>query len=161
MANRKLFATGALLVIPLFSFNAVAQLSGDAAAKAVADRQAVFKQIAESNKVLADMARAGGTYNAEAALKAVDAIASLAEKIPAAFGPNTTGYKSPKPGRYAARDAIWTSKAEFDKFAADTVAGAKQAREILGSQGASGLRTAMGEIGKKCGACHDRFRTDL
>jgi cytochrome c556 len=160
MANKK-FVTGALLLVPFFSLTATAQLTGDAAAKAVADRQAIFKQIAEANAPLGAMARPGGVYDAEAALKAVDTIASLAGKIPAAFVPNTAGYKQPKPGKYAASDTIWSAKADFDKFAADTVAGAKQAREILSTQGAAGLRAATAEIGRKCGACHDRFRVNL
>jgi cytochrome c556 len=161
MANKKLVVSAALLVIPLFSLTAMAQLTGDAAAKAVAARQAHFKQIAEANAPLGVMARAGGVYNAEAALKAVDTIAALAEKIPAMFEPNTVGYKQPNPGKYAASDAIWSNKAEFNKFATDAVAGAKQAREILSSQGAAGLRPAIAELGKKCGACHDRFRVTL
>jgi cytochrome c556 len=160
MSNKK-FVTGALLLLPLFSLNSVAQLSGDAAAKAVADRQALFKQIADANAPLGAMARPGGVYNAEAALKAVDTIASLAGKIPAAFVPNTTGYKQPNPGKYAANDSIWSSKADFDKLAADAVAGAKQARELLSAQGAAGLRPALQAIGQKCGACHDRYRVDL
>jgi cytochrome c556 len=161
MANRKFVVTGALLLLPLFSLNATAQLKGDAAEKAVTARQAVFKQIADANAPLGQMARAGGTYNAEAALKAVDTIASLAEKIPALFEPNTVGYKQPKPGKYAANDSVWSSKAEFSKLAADLAAGAKQARETLSSQGAAGLRTALQQVGQKCGACHDRFRVDL
>lgn len=161
MANKKLVVSGALLLLPLFSFSATAQLSGDAAAKAVAARQANFKQIAEANKPLSDMSKSGGVYNAEAAMKALDSVAALIEKIPALFEPNTAGYKEPKPGKYAASDSIWSSKAEFNKLAADAVAGAKQARETLKAQGADGLRAALGEMGKKCGACHDRFRVTL
>jgi cytochrome c556 len=160
MLNKK-FVTGALLLAPLFSLGAGAALTGDAAEKAVTARQALFKQIAEANQPLGPMARVGGPYNAEAALKAVDTIAALAEKIPAAFEPNTAGYKQPKPGKYAANDAIWSSKADFDKLAADLVAGAKQARETLKSQGAAGAATAVREMGRKCGACHDRFRVSL
>jgi len=161
MANRKFVATGALLLLPLFSLSATAQLKGDAAEKAVTARQALFKQIADANAPLGAMARPGGMYNADAALKAVDTIATLAEKIPAMFEPNTAGHKQAKPGKYAANDSIWSSKADFNKLAADLVAGAKQARETLSSQGAAGLRTALSQVGQKCGACHDRFRVDL
>lgn len=157
MANRKIVVSGALLLIPLFSFGASAVLTGDAAAKAVTARQSLFKQIAEANTAL----RPGAEFNVDAALKATDTIAALAEKLPAAFEPNTTGYKQDKPGKYAANDAIWSAKADFDKLAADLVAGAKQARETLKSQGAAGARTAVSEMGKKCGACHDRFRVSL
>jgi cytochrome c556 len=160
MANKTL-VTGALLLIPLFSFAAAAPLSGDAAAKAVAARQDLFKQIAEANAPLGAMARPNGVYNAEVAQKATETIATLAAKIPAMFEPNTAGYKPAKPGKYAANDSIWANKADFDKLAADAVAGAKQAGEILKTQGAAGVRGAVQEIGKKCGACHDRFRVDL
>jgi len=161
MANRKLLVTGTLLLVPLFSLNSMAQLSGDAAAKAVADRQAIFKQIAEANQPVGQMSRPGAMFNEEVALKAFDTIAALAEKIPAAFEPNTAGYKQPKPGRYGASDSIWASKADFNKLAADLAAGAKQARETIKTQGAAGLRTAAGQVGGKCGACHDRFRVEL
>ena len=161
MANKKLAATGALLLIPLFSLSSMAQLSGDAAAKAVDARQANFKQIADANAPLGALARPGGVYNAEAALNGLDTIATHVEKIPALFQPNTAGYKQPKPGKYAASDTIWSAKADFDKLAADAVAGAKKAREILSSQGAAGLRPALAEMGGKCGACHDRFRVTL
>jgi cytochrome c556 len=161
MANKKLAVTGALLLIPLFSISAIAQLAGDAAAKAVEARQANFKQIAEANAPLGAMARPGGVYNADAALKALDTIATHLEKVPALFQPNTTGYKQPNPGKYAANDTIWSAKADFDKLATEAVAGAKKAREILSAQGAAGIRPALAEMGGKCGACHDRFRVTL
>jgi cytochrome c556 len=161
MANTKLVVSGALLLLPLFSSDTMAQLSGDAAAKAVEARQANFKQIAEANAPLGAMARPGGVYNAEAALKALDTIATLLERVPALFQPNTAGYKQSKPGKYLSVDTIWSSKADFDKLAAEAVAGAKKAREILSSQGAVGLRPALAEMGGKCGACHDRYRDTL
>jgi cytochrome c556 len=161
MVNTKRMVAGALLLLPLFSANAMAPLSGDAAAKAVEARQANFKQIAETNAPLAAMARSGSVYNAEAALKALDTITAHLEKVPALFQPNTAGYKQASPGKYAASDSIWAAKAEFDKLAAESVAGAKKAREILSAQGAAGLRPALAEMGKKCGACHDRFRVNL
>lgn len=160
MVNKKLVA-GALLLLPLFSLNSMAQLSGDAAAKAVEARQANFKQIAEANALLSPMSRPGGVYNAEVALKSLDTIIAALEKVPALFQPNTAGYKPAKPGKYVANDSIWSAKADFDKVSADAVAAAKQAREILSSQGAAGARTALPEMGRKCGACHDRFRVTL
>ena len=157
---KRIAITGAFLLSSLFTLNAAAQLSGDDAAKAVADRQAVFKLLSVSNAPLGAMAR-GGEFDAEAATLAAERVATLAGLIPQLLEPNTAGYEQPNPGRYAAADTIWDNKADFDQLAADLAAGAEEALGILESQGADGVRAAVGAIGPKCGACHDRFRVEL
>lgn len=79
----------------------------------------------------------------------------LAGMIPQLFNNDTTKVAGLTT---RASDTIWANKADFDKLAADLDAGAKAALEILNSKGEAGVRDAFGQIGPKCGACHDRFR---
>ena len=156
---KRIAMTGALLLSSLVSFNAVAaELSPEEqAAAAVENRQAVFKLLSVANGVLGGMSR-GAPYDAEAAILATERVEMLACMIPGLFAAETTGVNHGAETRAA--DTIWGSKADFDQLAADLAAGAVQAREILTSKGEAGVREAVGAIGPKCGACHDRFRLD-
>lgn len=156
---KRIVMTGAILLSSLVSFTTVAaELSPEQqAAGAVTDRQAVFKLLRVANGVLGGMQR-GAPYDADAALKATQQIETLAGMIPGLFAADTTKVNHGATTRAA--DTIWGSKADFDQLAADLAAGAVQAREILTAQGQAGLRDAVGAIGPKCGACHDRFRLE-
>lgn len=152
---KRFLITGAAIIGSLISVNSMAQMSEEDAAAAVAQRQAVFQLLAYSNGPLGMMAR-GAEYDEEAAIKGVERIIYLSEFIPEVFAADTTGSGVDT----RALDSIWGSKADFDGLAADLTAGAEAALEILQTQGADGVRAAIGEIGPKCGACHDRFRLD-
>lgn len=156
---KRIVMTGAILLSSLVSFNAVAaeQSPEQQAAAAVANRQAVFKLLAVSNGVLGGMSR-GAPYDADAAILATERIEMLAEMIPSLFAADVTKVNHGATTRAA--DTIWGSKADFDQLAADLAAGAVAAREVLMTRGAEGVRDAVGAIGPKCGACHDRFRLD-
>jgi cytochrome c556 len=156
---KRIALTGALLLSSLVSFNAVAaELSPEEqAAAAVENRKSVFKLLAVANGTLGGMSR-GQPYNAEAAILATERVEILAGMIPGLYDANTVGVNHGVATR--ASDTIWGSKADFDQLAADLAAGAVQAREILNSKGEAGVREAVGAIGPKCGACHDRFRLD-
>lgn len=156
---KRIVMTGAILLSSLVSLNTIAaeQSPEQQAASAVANRQAVFKLLAVSNGVLGGMQR-GAPYNAEAAILATERVEMLAGMIPELFNADTTKVNHGATTRAA--DTIWGSKADFDQLAADLAAGAVQAREILMSKGEAGVREAVGAIGPKCGACHDRFRLE-
>jgi cytochrome c556 len=158
---KRFATTGAFLLSSLISFNlAAAEASPEEqAASAIANRQAVFKLLSFANAPLGGMAR-GGAYDAEVAIKGTERVAMLAAMIPELFAANTVGNPNPNAGRYAAADTIWDNKADFDKLAADLVAGAEEALSILNTQGEAGVRAAVAAIGPKCGACHDRFRVE-
>ena len=151
----KRLITGAIILSSLFSFNAMAQLSDEDAAGVVKRRQSVFQLLAHSNGPLGQMAR-GADYDEAAAMQAADRVAFLAAMIPELF---TTDTRSNDVTTRSA-DTIWDSQEDFAQLAQDLVDGANAAKEILQSQGASGVRQAVGQIGPKCGACHDRFRLD-
>jgi cytochrome c556 len=86
-------------------------------------------------------------------------VAMLASMIPEVTAADTSGPASAGI-KTRASNTIWTSKADFDKLAADLGAGAAAALEILNTKGEAGVKDAVAAIGPKCGACHDRFRMD-
>ena len=152
--------TGAFLLSSLLSLNllaAAAPTPEEQAAKATADRQAVFKLLSVSNAPVGAMARPGGTYDADIAKRGLERVAMLAGMIPELFAMDTTSYSSLTT---RASDTIWANKADFEQLAMDLAAGATAAMEILNTQGAAGIAAAGREVGTKCGACHDRFRLD-
>jgi cytochrome c556 len=153
---KKLLVTGAIIASSIFSVGAMAQMSDEDAAAAVKRRQSVFQMLSFANGPLGQMAR-GGDFDAEAASLAADRVAMLAPMIPDLFAMADTRSNSVTT---RAADTIWDSQADFAQLAQDLVDGAMAAKEILASQGAAGVREAVGQIGPKCGACHDRFRLD-
>ena len=154
---KKLIITGAIILSSLFSINAIAQMSDEDAAAAVKRRQSVFQLLSFSNGPLGGMAR-GGEFNAEAAILGSQRIITLAPMIPELFAAANTSGNSSVTTR--ASNEIWDSQEELAQLAQNLVDGATAAIEILQSQGESGVREAVGQIGPNCGACHDRFRLD-
>ena len=153
---KKLIFTGAFILSSIFSVNAMAQMSDEDAAAAVKRRQSVFQVLSFANGPLGQMAR-GADFDAEAAIQAAERVAMLAPMIAESFmAADTRGNDVTT----RAFDTIWDSQADFAQLTQDLVDGAMAAKEILESQGASGVRQAVGQIGPKCGACHDRFRAD-
>ncbi len=157
---KRIAIAGAILLSSLVSLNTIAaELSPEQqAANAVTTRQAVFKLLAFSNGVLGGMAR-GAPFDAAAAIQATERVEMLAGMIPAVFANDTTALAHGG-ATTRASDTIWATKADFDMLAADLAAGAVAARDILTAQGEAGVRDAVGAIGPKCGACHDRFRLE-
>ncbi len=156
---KRIAFTGAVLLSSLLSFNVMAaaeQTPEEKAAADVANRQAVFKLLSFSNGALGGMAR-GAPFDAAVAKLGTERVIMLAGMIPSLFANDTTKVAGLTT---RASDTIWTSKADFDKLAADLEAGAKSALEILNTKGEAGVREAVAAIGPKCGACHDRFRVE-
>jgi len=152
---KKLLVTGAIVLSSIFSVSTMAQMSDEDAAAAVKRRQSIFQVLAFANGPLGQMAR-GADFDADAAKLAAERVAMLAPMIPGMFAADTrsNGVET------RAADTIWESQDDFAQMAMDLVEGANAALGILESQGASGVRQAVGQIGPKCGACHDRFRLD-
>jgi cytochrome c556 len=153
---KNLIFTGAFILSSIFSFNAIAQMSDEDAAAAIKRRQSVFQILAHSNGPLGAMAR-GGEYNAEVAERAARRVAMVAPMIPEVIAAADTRGSA---GTTRALDAIWDNQDDIAALAQDLADGANAALAILESQGADGVREAVGMIGPKCGACHDRFRSD-
>jgi len=151
---KKLIITGAIILSSIFSIGAMAQMSDEDAAAAVKRRQAVFQMLAFSNGPLGQMAR-GADFSAETAILGSQRVAMLAPMIADLFAADTTGNSSVTT---RAADTIWANQADFAQLAQDLVDGANAAIELLENGGDA--RAAVGQIGPKCGACHDRFRLD-
>lgn len=152
---KRIILTGLVLLSSMFSFNAMAQLSDEDAADAVAKRQAVYKLLSFSNGPLGTMAR-GAEFDRAVAIKGTERIVMLAGFIPEMFVIDTR-----ENGGFITRAStiIWDNLEEFTGYAADLAAGAQAAIEILNSDDGT-ARAAIEQIGPKCGACHDRFRLD-
>lgn len=157
---KRIALTGAVLLGSLLSFNVMAAAAPTPEEKAAADvktRQSVFQLLSFANGIgPAGMAR-NVPFDLEGAKLGAERIAVLAKMIPQTFEADTRGVAGITT---RAADTIWDNKADFDKLAADLEAGANQALEILNTRGQEGLRDAVGAIGPKCGACHDRFRLE-
>lgn len=154
---KKLLVTGAIVISSMISFNSMAQMSSEDAAAAVKRRQSVFQLLSFANGPLGQMARGNMDFDKDKAMLGLERIKVLAPMIPelfAAADTRGTGVDT------RAADTIWDSQADFAQLAQDLVDGADAAMGILDSQGASGVRQAVGQVGPKCGACHDRFRLD-
>ncbi len=124
------------------------------AQNAAKQRQGLFQVISMVNGPVGAMLR-GGTFDAAAAAKAGERLQVLGSIIPDAFAKDTHGVANVTT---KARDAIWTSKADFDAKAADLVKAAA-ALETAGKGGnKDAVTAAAGAVGKACGACHDQFR---
>lgn len=143
-----------LVFTSFFSINALAQLSQDEALDAVDRRQALFKMIGYNNRILGEAWRSG-EFDEASVVRGTQLIAMLAEIIPALFEIDThenSGLVT------KASSLIWDNQEEFVGLADNLVAGANEAVEILQTQGASGVKSAIDKISVNCGACHDRFR---
>jgi cytochrome c556 len=124
--------------------------------KAIKARQAIFSQINDLNKVIAPMVRPNGPA-VDTALVATNAakIAELAAQIPAAYLVDTRGFTATKT---RALDGIWNSQADFKAKADGLVTAANAAAAAAKTGDAAATKTALGNIGRACGACHDPFR---
>jgi cytochrome c556 len=159
---KRIVMAGAILLSSLVTFNtavAAEQSPEQQAAAATATRQAVFKLLAFSNGVIGGMTR-GQPFDKDAAILATQRVEMLANMIPAVFAADTTALNHGG-AKSRASNLIWSSKADFDMLAADLAAGAVAARAAIEAQGEASLpEVTRTMIGAKCGACHDRFRTD-
>jgi cytochrome c556 len=54
--------------------------------------------------------------------------------------------------------AIWTDKAGFDAAVANFNTAAGALRVASNAKNLDGIKAAFGEVGKTCGACHDKYR---
>lgn len=155
---KKLLVTGAIVISSMLSVNTMAQMSDEDAAAAVKRRQSVFQLLSFSNAPLGQMARGNMEFDKDKAMLGLERITVLAPMIPEVFAAADTHMNKSVETRAA--DTIWENQADFAQLAQDLVDGAEAAMEILENQGADGVRQAVGQVGPKCGACHDRFRLD-
>ena len=127
----------------------------DAMAKAVTDRQAVFKLIAFNSDQVMAMLKKKAPFDAAKAATVGSRLEMLAPMIPEVFAADTRKAGNVKT---KAREGIWTNAADF-KAKADELTKASNglaAAAKSGDQGAT-MKAAVA-VGKACSGCHDNYR---
>ena len=126
----------------------------DQAKMAVDIRQSIFKLQGWNMDPLAAMLRNRIPFDAERVKLAGERLTALSSMIPEAFKPDTRQFNI----ETEALPLIWDYKDDFDKKAADLTAASK-ALAMTAEGGDKGMTLrAVAEVGKACGACHDKFR---
>jgi cytochrome c556 len=125
-----------------------------AAQDPIKERKQLMKDNGDAAKLVTAMLKGEKPYDAKAAETAMKSInASLATFVTLFPKGSETG------GDTAAKPEIWTSKSEFDSIAKQLEAAtAKAAAAAPG--GLDGFKTAMGDVGKNCKSCHEKFRVE-
>jgi cytochrome c556 len=123
-----------------------------AAEDPIKERKQLMKENGDAAKLVTTMLKGEKPYDAKEAEAAIKSINASIAKFVTLFPKGTeTG------GDTAAKPEIWADKAEFDSIAKQLdVATAKAAAAAPG--GLDGFKTAMGEVGKACKSCHEKFR---
>lgn len=134
--------------------------SGDAgpvdekAAAAVKERKAVLTLMKSNFVPPILMAQDKIPYDAAQAQKNATRLAFLIPMLEDAFATDTRGSSV----ETEALDVIWEKPDEFAGKIAAAVEAAGQLAAVAGDEDA--MKAAAGNLGKKCGSCHDDFRVD-
>jgi cytochrome c556 len=128
------------------------------AKKAIEGRQHLLDQIKDLNDPLGKMLKNQAPMDPATVATNAAKIQTLAGQLPAAFKTDTRGFKGIKT---AALDGIWASEADF-KTKADGLAAAAGEAVTAGKSGdAAATKTALINLGKACGNCHDSYRAKV
>ncbi|MBT5570536.1 MAG: cytochrome c [Alphaproteobacteria bacterium] len=114
------------------------------------ERNAAMKSLGGNMKKLGGAVAGGNAADAEAAAKAISAVAA---KMPALFKDKEI------PAESRAKPGIWDNMADFNaKAAALGAAADKVAASAAGGTMGSDPKAVVGSIGATCGACHKVYR---
>ncbi len=141
------------LVLAALTVSVGAASAGAARADAIADRQAIMKDMGRSVGAIAPMVKGAKPFDGAAAIAALEKIAADAQKIDVdALFPAGSDQ-----GKTEASPKIWQDKAEFvkhvDKLKSDSAAAAAAKPQDLAA-----LKTAFQQVASNCGSCHQAFR---
>lgn len=117
----------------------------------IAARQKLMKMNNAAVRSAFNMANAKAPYDAVAAAKAMNDIASDMEQFVTLFPEGSTSDKS------AASPDIWTHMDDFKALAAKLGEDAKAAAAAA-PNGVDAFKVALGPIGDDCSACHKKYR---
>jgi cytochrome c556 len=119
---------------------------------AIKYRQSALFVNGQSFGALAAMAQGKSPYDAAAAARHA-AIVDFMIKLPwSAFSPGT------ETGNTKAKPEIWLEMEDFKAKAEKAQAEAAKLAEVAKSGDFNALKAQVGETGKACKACHDKFR---
>lgn len=117
---------------------------------AVKERMDVMSSIGDAMKVLGSMAKGAKPFDAAAAQNAAASVAKLAGTTPDVF-------REPEDDKMSeALPAIWDTFDDFTKKAKAMETAANTAAENITDL--ASLRSALGQIGQTCKACHSDYR---
>ena len=150
-----LVALGALATAQAVNAQDAPATPEDALAKAVTDRQAVFKLIAFNSDQVMAMLKNKAPFDAAKAGLVGSRLEVLAPMIPETFATDTRKAGNVKT---KAREGIWTNAADF-KAKADELAKASAGLTAAAKSGDKGMTMkAAVAVGKACSGCHDNYR---
>lgn len=147
-------AAAAISVGAMAQTTTAAKSSAEAKA-AIEARKAHFETIKKTFEPLTAMLK--NQRPMDPALVATNAakLQELLAAIPSKYAIDTRQFKDTKTD---ARDAVWASAADF-KAKTDASANAAGAVAAIAKSGdAGGIKKALADLGKTCGACHDNFK---
>jgi cytochrome c556 len=148
--NKKLLSTGVALALGAgYALTALAQVKPEVLVK---QRQAAMTLQGKYFGPLGGMLKGSVPYNADVVARNASYLETLSKMPWDGFAESTKGEKS------AALPAIWAEPAKFtqaqDQF--QTAVGNLVTASKSGNEG--NVKTAIGDVGKACGNCHENFR---
>ena len=117
------------------------------------ERHENYEKIGDAMKVIGRELK-GDSPDLAAVRTNADTIASLAPKVKTWF-PQGTG---PDVGKTDALAAIWEKPEDFNAKAGDFEKAALAFQAATKGNDVAAIRTAQGDLGKSCKACHDLYR---
>lgn len=138
---------GALLAMP-----AAAQFAKPE--DAVKYRKGAFTVMAAHFGRIGAMANGRVPFDAKVAAENAELVATLSRLPFDGFGPGTDK------GETRAKPEIWTEQDKFKAAAAKLQEETAKLNAAAKSGNADAVKTAFGEVGKACKACHDNYRKD-
>lgn len=153
---------GAFAAAAVVSALAVAQVtvtpakSADEAAKAIAARQEIFKEIKKAHDPLGAMLKRQREVDPALVATSAKRIQELAGQIPAAYAVDTRQFAGTKT---EAGENIWGSMADFKAKADALGKAAGETATIAGTGNPGDTLKGIIAMSKTCGACHDSYRT--
>ena len=100
-----------------------------------------------------------GTYDAAQVTAAANAIAGIANSgMGALYGPGTD--KDVGSQKTRVKPELFQNMPEVGKLAGDFTSAANNLQKVAATGDAAAVKTAFGDLGKTCKACHDKFREE-
>ena len=100
-----------------------------------------------------------GTYDAAQVTAAANAIAGIANSgMGALYGPGTD--KDVGSQKTRVKPELFQNMPEVGKLAGDFTSAANNLQKVAATGDAAAVKTAFGDLGKTCKACHDKYREE-
>jgi cytochrome c556 len=113
------------------------------------ERHEAMERVGDAMKVLGKMAKGQAAFDASVVNSQATTILERLEQASKLFPPGSDE------GETKARPEIWSDRAGFDKTMKDAQAAAKVLQDVKDE---AGFRPALGSLGQRCKACHDKYR---